>query len=546
MNKKFTAIITAIFIITSASLFAQDCGDVNGDGKYNLLDVSYTINHLYRSGPDPVCWARPILTTAEVSDITSSTATCGGTITSDGGETVTERGVCWSINPSPTISDNKTLNGAGGGSFISSMTGLASNTMYYVRAYATNAAGTGYGMTMAFTTSPVPPELITSEVSDITETTAQCGGTIISDGGAPVTARGVCWSTNPVPTIADNITSDGAGIGLFSSSIMGLTSGTNYYIRAYATNSAGTGYGNSVQFITMASLPVLTTAAVTAITQISAQCGGNITFDGGSPVIARGVCWSTNPIPTIADYITNDGSGSGSFVSQMTDLIPGTSYYVRAYATNGVGTGYGDTQSFNAIGTVVDIDGNVYQTITIGTQIWMAENLKVTHYRNGDAIPNITDIGAWAVLTSGAYCEYNNDINNVSTYGRLYNWYATNDSRNIAPVGWHIPSDTEWQIMVDYLGGNTVAGGKMKEMGTTHWFSPNIGATNESGFTALPSGCRTLSIYTNIGYSTYFRSSSDGGNINAWYWGIINDNSDISYNYGENKRFGFSVRCIKD
>lgn len=138
--------------------------------------------------------------------------------------------------------------------------------------------------------------------------------------------------------------------------------------------------------------------------------------------------------------------------------------------------------------TVTDYDGNVYQTVLIGDQCWMMENLKVTHYRNGDPIPHVTDGVTWGNLTSGAYCNYNNDEGNVATYGRLYNWYAVDDSRNIAPAGWHVPSDAEWQTLVDYLGGDAVAGGKMKEAGTTHWASPNTGATNESGFTALPGG----------------------------------------------------------
>lgn len=144
-------------------------------------------------------------------------------------------------------------------------------------------------------------------------------------------------------------------------------------------------------------------------------------------------------------------------------------------------------------GTVTDIDGNIYQTIKIGTQWWMAENLKVTHYRNGDSIPNVTDETAWSNLTTGAYGNYNNDDDISNTYANLYNWYAVNDSRNIAPIGWHIPTDAEWQTLVDYLGGESVAGSKMKETGTEHWRSPNVGTTNESGFSALPGDYRGIS-----------------------------------------------------
>ncbi|MCX6830447.1 MAG: hypothetical protein NT002_14365, partial [candidate division Zixibacteria bacterium] len=242
----------------------------------------------------------PVLTTAAVSAITETTAQCGGTITSDGRASVTARGVCWSTNATPAVADNKTIDGAGIGSFISSIAGLTGNTPYYVRAYATNSVGTGYGMTMAFTTSAIPPILTTAAVSAITETTAQCGGTIISDGGATITARGVCWSTNTTPTVADNKTSDGAGAGSFTSSITSLTGNTIYYVRAYAANSVGNGYGINMAFTTSEILPALTTAAVSAITETTAQCGGTIASDGGATITARGVCWSTNTTPTVA------------------------------------------------------------------------------------------------------------------------------------------------------------------------------------------------------------------------------------------------------
>jgi uncharacterized protein (TIGR02145 family) len=541
--KIFIGII--VLIMVSTSLFAEDCGDVNGDTKLNLLDVSYIINHLYRSGPDPICWARPVLSTAEVSEITSTTAKCGGTITSDGGATVIVRGACWSTNPTPTVADNKTTNGAGAGSFISFITDLTGNTSYYVRAYATNSAGTAYGSTMAFMTSPILPELTTANVSEITETTANCGGAITSDGGATITARGVCWSTNQAPTVADNKTTDGAGIGSYTSSIASLTGNTPYYVRAYATNSVGTGYGNTIAFTTSAMLPVLTTAAVSEITETTAQCGGTIISDGGATVNARGVCWSTSPAPTLVDNITIDGVGIGSYTSSITGLTGYTPYYVRAYATNSVGTSYGNVQTFTS-GTVTDVDGNGYQIVTIGTQVWMAENLKVTHYRNGNAIPNVTDGGTWAGLTTGAYCENNNDVINVATFGRLYNWFAVNDSRNIAPVGWHVPSDAEWQTLVDYLGGDAVAGGKMKEAGTSHWLSPNTGATNESGFSALPGGYRFKDgNYPGIGYEAIFWSSVEDNSIDAWYWVLGCNNSGVSHS-NLNKACGFSVRCVKD
>lgn len=201
-------------------------------------------------------------------------------------------------------------------------------------------------------------------------------------------------------------------------------------------------------------------------------------------------------------------------------------------------------------GTVTDIDGNIYQTVSIGSQVWMAENLKVTHYRNGDAIPNVVNGTSWLNLITGAYCNYNNDANNAVVYGYFYNWYAVYDSRNIAPAGWHVPSDAEWQTLIKYLGGDAVAGGKMKESGTTHWQSPNSGATNESGFSALPGNHRDYngSFFT-LGSSAYFWSSSEPDMSNppnlALGRRLLYDYSGVSL-YPDDKRVGFSVRLIRD
>ena len=201
----------------------------------------------------------------------------------------------------------------------------------------------------------------------------------------------------------------------------------------------------------------------------------------------------------------------------------------------------------DSTGTVTDIDGNVYQTVKIGDQWWMAENLKVTHYQNGDFIPNVTDDNQWINLTTGAYCNYDNDSTNVATYGRLYNWYAVADSHNIAPAGWHVPSDAEWQTLVDYLGGDTVAGGKLKESGTTHWSSPNTGATNESGFCALPGGYRYYynGAFNYVGGSAIFWSSTESDISFAWYRGLYYCNTDVNRS-DCNKQYGFSVRCVRD
>jgi len=297
-------------------------------------------------------------------------------------------------------------------------------------------------------------------------------------------------------------------------------------------------------------IPLVETYEVSNITLNSALCGGSITSDGGAAVTARGLCWSTEITPTIADSITSEGSGTGEFSSLMSGLAPNTTYFVRAYATNSAGTAYGSTMSFTTadsiITTVTDIDGNVYQTITIGTQVWMLENLKVTRYRNGDTIANITDNTLWSGLTYGAYCDYDNDTTNANTYGRIYNWFAVADSRQLAPAGWHVASDAEWNVLINYAGGSNVAGGKLKESGYLHWQSPNTGATNETGFTALPGGARSAGgpFSGKSNYANFWTSTP--------YSPMHAIPKTMYYNYSKvdgpwaNKENGLYVRCIRD
>ena len=296
----------------------------------------------------------PTLMTAEITDITGATATCGGDITDNGGLNVISRGVCWSTAHDPTLADMHTINSSGTGNFSSSITGLNVNTTYYVRAYATTAVGTAYGEEKTFTTRDGIPTLTTMEVTNITGATATCGGNITDNGGLNVIARGVCWSPSPNPTIADSHTTNGSGNGSFSSSITGLSLSTTYYVRAYATTAAGTAYGYEKIFTTRDGIPTLSTFDVTDIGYTSAMCGGNITDDGGLAVTARGVCWSTLPNPTLADTYTINGTGIGEFTSSITGLNVNTTYYVRAYASNNLFTVYGDEISFTTVEVFMD------------------------------------------------------------------------------------------------------------------------------------------------------------------------------------------------
>jgi uncharacterized protein (TIGR02145 family) len=410
------------------------------------------------------------------------------------------------------------------------------------------------------------PELITTAVNNITQITASCGGNINKNGGIKITARGVCWSTTQNPTISDNKTIDGTGIGIFTSNLINLTANTTYYIRAYATNSKGTAYGNQKTFTT-STIPVLTTIAISDITETTASCGGNISSDENSNVTVRGICWSTTQNPTISDHKTTDGTGIGDFTSNLTGLTANTTYYVRAYAINSRGTAYGDEKSFTTqqgsgtTTTVTDEDGNVYNTIVIGTQTWMVENLKVTKYNDGSDIPYVTDATAWGDLTTAAYCWYENDENNKEPHGALYNWYVVNNNdKNICPIGWHIPTKAEYDLLISYLGGGDkeLASKKLRERGTTYWPDPNSG-TNESGFKAILSGYRD--VYD--AEITFITNNDPGDGIfTSWWYNSEADNDlsagiadnftitdgDVSTAFSllNNRKNGFSVRCIKN
>jgi surface protein len=303
----------------------------------------------------------PVLLYSEgVTNIKAFSTDVYSDIYTNGGAQITARGVCWSTNPNPTIADSKTEEGSGLGGFSSSLTGLTKDTTYNVRSYATNEAGTTYGEQVAFTTQDGIVSFATTSISNIRMSSATIAINITDDGGAAITARGVCWSTNPNPTIADSKTEVGSGRGGFSSSLTGLTKDTTYNVRSYATNEAGTTYGEQVAFTTQDGIVTFTTTSISNIRMSSATIAGNITDDGGAAITARGFCWSTNPNPTIADSKTEEGSGLGGFSSSLTGLTEDTTYNVRSYATNEVGTTYGEEISFKTYENLVYLDENSF------------------------------------------------------------------------------------------------------------------------------------------------------------------------------------------
>lgn len=338
--------------------------------------------------------------------------------------------------------------------------------------------------------SVVLPEVKTILISDTTSTSAIAKAEVTFDGNGAVTARGICWSRSPNPTLSENKTVNGTGVGIFTADIKELEVNTKYYVRAYATNSKGTVYGNQLEFSSKANLPEVTTGQVED--KYPTYASAWITFgeNGGSEVTDAGVCWSTTENPTIRNEKADVLSNYLGSALPMKPLKPNTTYYYRGYATNSAGTAYGKQLSFKTgafvFGTMTDIDGNVYKTMKIGNKTWMAENLRVTHYRNGDAIPQITSTSSWTQMTTGAWCFYNNDKNNDLKYGKLYNWYAATDARKLAPTGWHVPTLAE----VNELFYNFKTTGDAQDTGNDYWKTPNS-ATNKTGFSAVGSGIRT-------------------------------------------------------
>ena len=626
-----------------------------------------------------------VITKTILTPLTSSIISLGGEVITDGGAPVTSRGVVWSNSPQPDISlSTKTSDGNGIGSFTATLTNLKPKTTYYVRAYATNSSGTGYGNELTFTTSdslnvmniPCPGILTVKDIDGNTYNTVQIGkqcwmkenlrttkyrdGTSIPldlTGGvngnnnnqkwntfssgvrtiyahdeknivnfgylynwfAVADTKGICPLGWIIPrdihweelanSLGGNVIAGGKmktvtgwqnpNLGATNESgFSGLAGGirldndgsfsgfgqTGYWWSSTSFNSSTAvarilnnndsvlGFiqfdnqaGFSVRCIkdstttAFGNLPTIITTQVNGITHISATSGGNITSDGGFPVTSRGVVWSTSPEPTVSlSTKTNNGVGIGSFSSSLSNLSPNTTFYVRAYATNNMGTGYGKDVSFSTTSSidglscpetpmVKDIDNNSYNTVKIGNQCWMKENLKVSKYRTGEAIPTGLNNTDWLNTKNGAYAIYDNSNVNDAIYGKLYNWYAVRDSRGLCPTGWHVPTDAEWTTLTNFLGGEVEAGGKMKSMGTTYWQSPNTGATNESGFSGLPGGTRFGNgNFLEKNYLAFFWTNTEKNSNSAWIRSLINSEKIVERLNGLDKLYGNSVRCLKD
>jgi uncharacterized protein (TIGR02145 family) len=295
---------------------------------------------------------------------------------------------------------------------------------------------------------------------------------------------------------------------------------------------------------------VLKTTDVSGITQTGAVSGGILSIVNDKEGLLKGVCWNTEENPIVNNHKTNDGARSGNFVSSLTGLVPGTTYFVRAFVIIGTDTVYGNSVSFQTrdYGSVSDYEGNMYKTIDLGSQKWMAQNLSATRFNDGKVILLVKDTTAWSKLSEPGYCWYKNEEASFKEeYGALYNWNAVNTGK-LCPGGWHIPTDEEFTVLSDYLGGEMVAGGKMKVAGLTYWVDPNTGADNSSGFTGLPGGFRYFDgKFFDFGFSGYWWTSTQLNSKPevAWFR-FLYYNENTLYRFNNQKRNGFSVRCVKN
>jgi uncharacterized protein (TIGR02145 family) len=508
----------------------------------------------------------PVITTTAISNVTATTATSGGNITDEGSSTVITRGVCWSTGATPSITDSKTTDGAGAGSFSSNLTALNAVTNYYVRAYATNTAGTGYGMALSFKTFGQSPTPTAASATNIDTANATLNGsvnanylsTVVTFEYGTTTSYGSTITATQSPVTGNTSTS-------VSADITGLTAGSIYHYRISAVNSLGTTNSNDITFTTLGQIPTVSTLSATNITTVAAQLNGSVNANALSSVVTFEYGTTTsygNTVTATQSPVTGNSITNVSI--NISGLTAGMTYHFRIKAANSFGTTYGSDVTFTtaASGTVTDVDGNIYNTITIGTQVWMKENLKTTKYRNGDSIgtttPATLDISGES--TPKYQWAYDGNESNVATYGRLYTWYAITDSRNVCPSGWHVPTDAEWTTLFNYLTNNGYGYGGSgsniaKSMAATSGWTTNTTAgtvgndqasNNSSGFSALPGGYRLLNgAYDLIGGFGYWWSSTEYDSTVAWNRFMTYNYSDVLRNY-PNKQSGFSVRCLRD
>lgn len=493
------------------------------------------------------------VTTNVIIIVTETTADGGGAVTAKS-EPAIACGICWDTITGPTIKGNKTVDNLINGKFSSHLTDLISGKTYYVRAYATNKYGTTYGSSIYLQTKQAAKTL---DATAIATFSATLNG-IINPNNLETSAFFEYGLTSAYENtvMATPSTMNGNNNIPVSAIISNLNPGAKYYFRLKAVNSTKTIYGPEKSFTTLGKGPSAKNRGMSAGNSVN---GAKFNALVNSNFLETAVSFQYGLTAAYGNEIAAGtipgGRNNDTIINTLiSNLELNTTYHFRVKAVNALGTTYSSDTTFLSF-SVADVDGNFYHTLVIGGQTWLMENLKTTHYRNGDVIPNVTDSSAWGYLTTGAMCWFENDFPTYgSIYGGLYNFYAAVDSRGLAPEGWHIPTDEEWTTLRDYLGGAFAnPGGKLKETGFAHWLSPNTGATNETGFTALPGGFRgatgpnsSRGIFGALNEVAYFWSSTPGPGECAWMKFIFFDSDALYNDQAALKSGGQSIRCIKN
>lgn len=488
--------------------------------------------------PDP---EKSTVLTKEVSSITSNAANVICEVTDDGGAEVTVRGLCWSTNEIPVIETDAIINsGSGIGIYEIVIENLTPFTTYYARAYAVNSVGIGYGETKVFTTKRLVdiPTVTTNLVSDITETSIVCGGNVISDGGAEVTSRGLCWSDTDNPTIENGFSVGcGSGLGNFEIEINELAPSTTYYIRAYAVNSEGVAYGDMNVFATknMIGTPEISTTAVYDITATSAICGGNITSNGGDEVTLRGVCWSMTNNPTLEDGLSmGSGNGVGSFEVVVDNLTPNTKYYVRAYAVNSKGTSYGEEVVFTTIDDIPPTSGTIngYEWVDLGLASgtkWATRNVGAMETEE------YGDYYSWGEIKTKTKYEMENSV----TYGVSMSDISGDPAYDVARekwgATWRMPNKNEMEeLYEDCEWVRQEQGYKVTGPNGNSIYLPSAGYYGWNGLEGVGSDCK------------YWSSTPYTNNLNNCAYEIDCSGGFVGFGSSGMRYFGQSVRPVSD
>lgn len=537
----------------------------------------------------------PNVETTEASSISHTSAQMGGNILNEGAAFVTSRGVVYGMETNPTIENNIAvlLNGSGNGIFSNIVNNLDSGITYYFRAFGVNEFGTAYGEEISFQTIDfMPPSVATLSLNQINDTTVSITAYCLDNGGASVTSRGVVYSTEPNPTIDNSISviTQGSGLGQFICQISDLDQGNTYYVKSFATNSVGTSYGQELSFVSSleSQLPSVSTTSAESLYHFYAEIHGSVSNQGADAVIERGVVINTISNPTLDENQEQivAGSGLGDFIVEIETLLPQTSYFVRAYATNSIGTAYGDEIAFNtpsstdslpcsALPLFADLrDSIIYNTVQIGTQCWMLENLKylpfvypASDFETDESRYYVYDYNSDSVEEAMASLNYQNFgvlYNKMAAYnGEYFDASNLNQLKGNCPYGWHLPTNEEWIQLRDYLIENEynfdytneenkiakslAAQIEWNSSSNTGAIGNNFQLNNRSGFSALPGGQKNQysSFYSINSLAIWWSCDGEPDNWgDAWY--LDYNITDFRYSSSQNPKEAFSVRCIKD